>query len=243
TWTDISADLPYRWVTRINVDPYDPATAYVAFSGLKWSDLEPHLFRTTDMGATWTDISANLPNGPINVVRVDPFYPNYLYVGSDVGCFYSINYGQSWLPLGEGMPIVSVYDIKIHRILHFLVAGTHGRSMYKIDLNEIESIEEDEKEAITAAKLPSLAQNYPNPFNPSTTIAYKLPQSSRVSLKVYNISGQLVRSLVDEHKPAGNYEVVWGGNDNQGQAVSSGKYLYTLKAGDHIETRFCTFLK
>lgn len=244
TWAQISDELPYRWVTRIAVDPYDPATAYVTFSGLKWNSPEPHVFRTNDMGQTWTDISAGLPDGPMNVVRCDPFIPGYIYVGSDVGCFYSTNAGANWEPLGTGMPIVSVYDIKIHQDERFLVAGTHARSMYKIDISEFEpnAVEETtpETDVITGAVL---AQNYPNPFNPSTTIRYQLAESGDVSLKVYNVSGQLVRTLVDGHKAAGDFEAVWDGRDDAGRMVSSGKYMYQLVKGDQVETRYCTLLK
>ncbi|OQY29662.1 MAG: hypothetical protein B6244_03070 [Candidatus Cloacimonetes bacterium 4572_55] len=241
-WNLISEELPYRWVTRVAVDPFDAAIAYVSFSGLKWNSPEPHIFRTDDMGETWTDISGNLPDGPINVTRVDPFYRELIYVGTDVGCYYSDNSGQTWQPLGEGMPIVSVYDVKIHAAERFLVAGTHGRSMYKIDLADLTPTEKLDNETQEHASL--LRQNYPNPFNPSTTIEYHVPQTSRVSLAIYNISGQLVREPVNRIHSAGDFEALWDGKDESGQTVvSAGKYLYRIRIGDHVETRYCTLLK
>ena len=79
-----------------------------------------------------------------------------------------------------------------------------------------------------------LSQNYPNPFNPSTVIEYNVESSGLVSLKVYDIMGRLVRTLVDnQHRDSGNadYSVIWNGLDNSGQQVSAGLYLYRLESG------------
>ncbi|MBC7187919.1 MAG: T9SS type A sorting domain-containing protein [Calditrichaeota bacterium] len=75
-----------------------------------------------------------------------------------------------------------------------------------------------------------LWHNYPNPFNPTTTIVYALPRSSRVTLEVYNLLGQCVRTLVDETEPPGVHRVLWDGRDANGQQVSSGCYFYRLVA-------------
>jgi len=139
SWSNITANLPYRWVTRVAVDPVLATTAYVTFSGLKWKSPQPHVFRTRDMGATWDDISGNLPDAPVNAILVDPIQSNYLYLGNDVGCFYSDNYGESWQPLGQGVPAVPVYSMDIHKTLRQLVIGTHGRSMYRLDVNALDS--------------------------------------------------------------------------------------------------------
>lgn len=75
-----------------------------------------------------------------------------------------------------------------------------------------------------------LAQNYPNPFNPATRIAFALPQTGALLLKIYNVQGELVRVLVDGTMTAGQHEVTWDGNDTQGRQVSSGVYFYLLRA-------------
>jgi hypothetical protein len=78
----------------------------------------------------------------------------------------------------------------------------------------------------------------PNPFNPLTTIRFDLPEAVRVSLQIYNLSGQLVHSLVGASKlDAGRHEVTWNGQDQFGRGVSSGTYFYRLTAGDYVETR------
>ena len=89
-----------------------------------------------------------------------------------------------------------------------------------------------------------LKNNYPNPFNPVTTIKYELPEASLVTLKVYNKLGQMVRTLVDEEKPAGYYSVQWDGENDYGVKVSSGIYFYSIvtNAG-YVKVKKMVFLK
>ncbi len=82
----------------------------------------------------------------------------------------------------------------------------------------------------------ALLQNYPNPFNPSTTISYRLPENGRVSLKIYNVLGQEIRTLVNGTQSAGLQAVQWDGKDNHGQAVSSGVYFYRLETSSFTKT-------
>lgn len=88
-----------------------------------------------------------------------------------------------------------------------------------------------------------LEQNYPNPFNPSTIIRYALPQAAKVELKIYNILGQVVRRLVDEEQAAGFYEKLWDGRDQSGKPVSTGIYLYRIRAGDFVQTKKMQLIK
>jgi photosystem II stability/assembly factor-like uncharacterized protein len=219
-WTKVSSALPYRWVTRVAFDPTNDNIAYVTYNGLKWKDPQPHVFRTTNRGQTWQDISSNLPDAPINAFDIDPLRPNVLFVGSDVGAYVSFNSGGSWQFLGSGLPMVSVYDFKIHPTANYLVAGTHGRSMYKIDLAQVVGITSN------AAEVPAgfeLYQNYPNPFNPSTKISYNLQAAGNISLKVHDITGRKVAELVNSRQNAGEHEIgFFAGN------LSSGVYFYSL---------------
>jgi len=89
----------------------------------------------------------------------------------------------------------------------------------------------------------ALDQNYPNPFNPSTTISFALAKDSNVSLKVYDITGSLVRELIGERRSAGRYSVQWHGDDAKGAKVASGIYIYRIVAGDFVQTKRLIYLK
>jgi len=98
-------------------------------------------------------------------------------------------------------------------------------------------------EASVGANATQLAQNRPNPFNPSTQIAYRIASDERVRLRIYDVSGALVRTLVDARQSSGAYTVSWDGRDNDGLVVSTGMYFYRLEAGKFAQTRRMVLLK
>ncbi len=131
-WNWIDAPLPNRWVTRVAVDPNDAGVAYVTLSGYEMTAITtPYIYRTTDFGEIWTDISSNLPEAPVNDIIIDPFRTQTLYVGTDVGVFRSNDLGAHWTTFGGGMPINVVTDLDYHPPTRMLVAGTYGRSIFK----------------------------------------------------------------------------------------------------------------
>jgi uncharacterized protein (TIGR03437 family) len=137
TWVDRSTGLPGRSVARIVFDPVTVATFYIAlsgFSGISPNDKAGHVFKTTDFGDTWTDISANLPNIPVNDIVVDPDLPGTLYIATDIGVFQSVNGGQTWSILASGLPNVLVQGLNLHRPSRTLRAVTYGRSMWDLNL-------------------------------------------------------------------------------------------------------------
>lgn len=88
-----------------------------------------------------------------------------------------------------------------------------------------------------------MSQNFPNPFNMETQIRYSLPESRRVMLRIYDIRGRLVRTLVDAEKTAGAHTIRWDGRNSYGRVVSSGIYIYRLQAGEDVVTKKMTILK
>ncbi len=143
TWSNVTtASLPNRLVTAIAVDPRSTTgdTAYASFSGFSgFGDNKGHIFKTTDGGASWVDISGigagALPNTPVNDIVVDPDIAGALYIGTDVGVFGSSDDGATWSPLGSGFPNVAVLGLKLHRFRRTLRASTHGRGMWDVLLD------------------------------------------------------------------------------------------------------------
>ncbi|MFI1170891.1 WD40/YVTN/BNR-like repeat-containing protein [Streptomyces melanogenes] len=125
-WTRVLSGQP--WVTRIAVDPDDAATAYVSLSGYRSGSSQPHLLRTRDAGASWRDLSGNLPQAPVNDVVLSG--RNTLYAATDQGVFVSGRDG--WRRLGGGLPLVPVSDITYDQVHHRLVAATFGRGFYSL---------------------------------------------------------------------------------------------------------------
>ena len=101
----------------------------------------------------------------------------------------------------------------------------------------------DTDDNVTPVLTTSLEGNYPNPFNPSTTIRYSLKEAGPVSIEIYNIKGQLVRTLINEVKEAGNHTIVWNGRDKNNSSVSSGVYFYKMKAGKYSSTKKMIMMK
>ncbi|MDJ0835470.1 MAG: hypothetical protein QNK37_03075 [Acidobacteriota bacterium] len=133
-FTNISEGLPKRWVTSVTARPDDAATAYVTLSGYRNDEYQPHVLVTRNMGADWTDISANLPEAPVNdLILAD----GIIFVASDTGVYASADDGGSWQSVGDGLPMVPVNDLDWHREENFLLAATYGRSMYKLDLDGV----------------------------------------------------------------------------------------------------------
>ena len=124
-------------------------------------------------------------------------------------------------------------DVYAQRLLENPGVGT-DRQLY-----------EDERSKILAAPRcrNSLCNNYPNPFNPSTTINFSIARSSHVNLSIYNVKGQLVRTLVNEHKAADEYRVTWNGKDNRGIPVSSGVYFYAIRTDSFNESKKLILLR
>jgi len=134
--TYITNGTPNRSVTAIAVSPTNAQTAYTTFSGYSGfnGDTLGHVFETTSGGTTWTDISSNLPNVPVNDIVVDPDIPNALYIGTDVGVFETTNGGTTWAPLGAGLPAVVIMSLKLQRASRILRAASYGRSAWDIQL-------------------------------------------------------------------------------------------------------------
>ena len=134
-WTAVDAQLPAdRWVSRVIASSHVRDRAYVALNGYRNDDATPYLFASDDLGAHWRGIAKGLPDEAVNVVREDPVNADVLYVGTDRGVYVTLDRGASWTALDAGLPNVPVHDLAVHPRERELVAATHGRSMWLVDV-------------------------------------------------------------------------------------------------------------
>lgn len=133
-FTDVTGNLTpaSRRINAVAVSPTDSNTVYVGHSG--FGSGTQHLSKSTAGGITWTNVTGNLPNTPVNDIVVDPDIPGTLYVGTDIGVFRSTDDGGSWSTLANGLPKVAVYGLKLHRASRTLRAATHGRGFWDLSV-------------------------------------------------------------------------------------------------------------
>lgn len=137
SWEEIrNGAVPEKWVSRLVASKYELGTVYMTQTGRRDDEFQVYVWKSTDFGDTWTDISGNIPVGPVNVIREDPVDQNILYVGTDAGVYISKNAGKSWEVLGD-LPFAYVHDLAVHPRDNFIIIATHGRGIWVIDANPI----------------------------------------------------------------------------------------------------------
>ena len=142
-WTNVTGKIPGHpgyWVSRVIASHHDPATAYVTVTGYRRDDFKPLVWKTTDYGATWTSIAANLPDEAINVIREDQENPDLLFVGTDFGVHATLDGGKAWHRMKNGLTTNPVHDLAIHPREDELIVGTHGRGIYIGDISGLQAL-------------------------------------------------------------------------------------------------------
>ncbi len=189
------------------------------------------VYISSDNGSNWT-LSLN-----------DPWVTSILTIGSNIfvgsfgnGVWRSTNYGNSWSQINEGLASGAYYVLSLGYDGQYLFAGTNGSSIWRRPLSQV--VTGLDEATNLQPKYFALEQNYPNPFNPSTKISWQSPVGGHQTLKVYDVLGNEVATLVNEEKPAGVYEVEFDAS-----RLSSGIYFYTLRAGNFIETKKMILMK
>ena len=141
TWMDVSKNIPILatttnyHVSRVEASHFDAGMCYVTVDGHRADDHKPYVYVTKDFGATWQSISNNLPAvGNVNVIREDHKNKNLLFVGTEYGLYVSLNAGGEWKPFMTNLPTVRVDDLLIHPRDNDLIAGTHGRGIWRLRL-------------------------------------------------------------------------------------------------------------
>ena len=137
TFTNVTrSPLPNRFISEITVDPNNPQHAIVVYSGFDVNTpaTPGHVFVTTNLGQTWTNITGNLPDVPVTSVTLNPTNPNTIYLGTDLGVFQTVTGGTTWSRLGNGMPRVATFAVRYQAATSSLFAATHGRGIYRLTI-------------------------------------------------------------------------------------------------------------
>ena len=214
-------------IQRVSPDPTNGNTFYITRASYE----DGQVIKTTDLGQTWTDISSNLPKISTNAFFADPINSGHLYAANDFGVYRSLNNGTNWIRLGFNFPYVPVLSFSYfsNGMKRYLRAATHGRGVYELDIMGTVGINSNNGEIPSDYKL---FQNYPNPFNPVTKISFQLSVVSLSTLKIFDITGKEVATLLNEQLKAGTYTVDWNAS-----GYPSGVYFYKLQAGNFIEAK------
>lgn len=246
TWTKVSNNLPqHLWVSEIHASTYAEGTAYASLNGYRWDDFKTYIYKTTDYGKTWKSIRGNLPNEVVNVVVQDPVNPSVLYAGLDFGSYVSFDDGNEWHYLAN-MPNVASYDMIVHPRDLELVIGTHGRSIWVMDVKPLHKISDRLNEPITAIK-PSDVRfssrwgnqqtEWREPFMPEVELLYFINTKSEqagIVIDVMDESGNSITSLTTEGSNGFNtfnWNLVVDESEDGYTFLQKGTYTLVFKNG------------
>jgi len=232
-WTDISAGLPKRWVTRVVADPLDPQVVYVTLSGFTQDAQAALVFRSANRGTSWSDVSGNLPSMPANDLAVDPNDTQTIYLATDIGVYMTHDLGGTWLELGAGLPQLSVYDIVLHTATRQLFAFTHGRSAWKFDLGALPV----SVPGATAPPALALSAPRPNPAPGAVRMTLELSRRGQAEVALYDVIGRRVSTMFAGPLDAGRHELTWDRRDASGNRAAAGVYFARAVSGGATRTQ------
>jgi len=232
SWTQLM-NLPDRIVTDFAFHPTEEHIAFITFGGFG----SFHVYQTMDNGDNWFPIDNNLPDLPHNTILVDPERPDNIYLGNDLGVYISEDGGGNWLPFMEGLPeAVLAMHLSISPVDQKLRIATHGNGVFQTDLvgKVLSSIA-----TTTTADRVKLLQNFPNPVRQQTIIPFELKENSQITLKIYDIKGELIQEVTNRlllqgkqqipidlsHFSSGNYVYQISGTTKGGQVFRQSKIL------------------
>ena len=148
-WELVSKPLPEkRWVSDVHASHHDKATAYASLTGYRYDEFRTFIYKTENYGASWASLKANLPAENVNTIYEDPKVAGLLYLGTDQGAYVSWDDGDQWQLIPQ-IPNVAVYDVVVHTREMELVLGTHGRSIYVMDVQPLQELASQDKQGLT----------------------------------------------------------------------------------------------
>ena len=204
SWKNISAGLVAdQWVSRVEASNFSKDRVYVALNGYRWDKFDAMIYRSDDGGNSWERIGKHLPLEPVNVIKEDPVNENLLYVGTDHGLYISLDRGKTFMIMDKELPHVPVHDLVIQATAGDLVIGTHGRSIYRASVKELQQL--NAKLMAKPIHLfdtdnPTFSKRWGNErygqwngfFEPEMTIPIYVKDGGIAKLKIYSSHGTLV---------------------------------------------------
>ncbi len=194
-WTPVKAGLPDRYVTSIQASPNFREWVYTSFSGYRDNEFLPHIYRSKNMGASWENLSGDMPPVGVNDLLIVPGHKDtILFAATDAGVYATVNAGKNWYRLGVNLPVVASYDLVWNIEDHHLVVGSFGRSMYSYDLEPL--VPRATVGARDRRKTPAPAVHiFPVPTSGEIQIEYGEIPSRVAELRIYDYSGKLLERL------------------------------------------------
>jgi photosystem II stability/assembly factor-like uncharacterized protein len=230
----LSTDNGANW-TSAGLDNLNVSQIEISNNNLFAVTIQDGVYVSTDNGTLWNISNSDLTD--LNINDFEVYEANVFLATAFTGVFLTTNNGISWVPVDSGLTTFYVSALGVDET--YLFAGTMTSGVWRRPLSEMIT------DVYDVQYLPIefiLSQNYPNPFNPSTKISWQVPVGSGQTLKIYDVLGNKVATLVDEYKPAGKYEVEF--NSSSGiRDLASGIYFYQLNAGEFVSTKKMILLK
>lgn len=230
-WINVTENLPalvdLRWISHIEASRSGAGTAYIVIDGHRSHDFKPHVWKTTDYGQTFTNLSAGIPEASTKVLREDPTNADILYVGLEIGIAVSIDGGETWARMKGNLPTVRVDDIVIHPTAKEIVLGTHGRGVWIADASAVQQLTETVLERDLHCFTPKDAIKWrmntgtgrygarrfraPTPSNAviSYWLGRKPREGERVSVEIHDGAGKRIARIRNPGTRPGINEVTW----------------------------------
>ncbi len=251
-WTNVSdkaaaAGVPKNsWVSRVTASKYKLERCYATFDGHRSGDMKPYVLMTDDMGKTWTNITANLPEESVYVIKEDPSVEDTLYAGTEFGLYVSFDRGKSWTRWKSNLPTVAVHDIAIQPRDKEIVLATHGRGIWIAPLEGLMMLDADTRSKPYALADPVTAYEWvmsssggygdgqggyfgQNPPAGARITYYLGSDAKDVKVEILSADGSVVASVASPPSSKGVQTVYWnlrgaGGEGRRGGLAPTGTY-------------------
>ena len=200
TWSVISSNLPQDlWVTRVIASMHKKERVYVTLNGYRNDNFKTYVFRSDDYGVTWKKIVSGIANSPVNVIKEDLEDENILYLGTDNAAYVSFNLGENWHAFSSDLPAVAVHDLVLQKASGDLILGTHGRSLYKTNIEALRHYKRAMANSdVTIFELNSVSHS--RQWGSSWSKWLK-PYEPNLEIQLYAVKGQKVKvSILSEEK-------------------------------------------